>query len=828
MATRKITSFTAPKQTGNPGSTDPKHRLAANEINDFRETIDNHADVIDQITINQPIEVELVTTRTSGMINSASGEFLASPIASNSGFIAVTPGEKIMFTYRSIDFNSTAPATVTGVTGHSAATYGSFVTAEDASGFPKGTIFNIYRFNAENGTTLMGDMDFIDIIKTIPSGVNFINISGASSVPVSVKAVRNTGELKNSLTLLYDKVNSKRVSGSSEGGVGSGNEFTDAHKNKLESIQTPTANYVDKGVGNAIQFFGIDDGLPYLGYVKNGVWVIEGNTKSLKTAFAYPVGYARERDKASPAYDATFKDATIMTAENGYGNPQTDLPSAQNPDGLWNFSEGDAVVAFGIAMGITRFHHAHCTWHTTNEKQYIKDLAINNPGNEKAALLGWVRQHIIYKVRYVKNKFPTAFHTWNVMNESIDNDGTHKKGNEFQRWCTLDEVFETAFTAFREADPDSDGYYNDFNFEQSGGARTDTLLACMATLEAKNITVPGTTRKVKVDGIGSQMHSQPSVGEAGGGATSDAVGTNDFYIRSLKRLANSGAKIMLTELGIKTGTTYDAERLAKIYYNVFKGYERAVPPAQRAGIIMWAPTDRSSYMNEGRSAPGSSQPPLHYPALYDWFGAKKLAYDRILTVGERPEVSADVYQDFIADDNISEITGTYTKGNTPLVWEKAGYTAGGLRIGDLGLYSPQNSQRSITVGTVNYPYVNRTMIVKLNKFVAAGNRVINTLIKYKDTNNYIYVSVNETENVWVLGKVVGGVNTPLITTTISPTFKDEIKTTIIGNVITLFINGNNLGTVVETDVQDGTKAGFRLRGFDDKFTMWESIMIHKI
>jgi GH35 family endo-1,4-beta-xylanase len=771
--------------------------------------------------VNQPMEVELVTSRPAGKISSETGAFATSTTDHVSGFIAVTPGEKILIRYRSSDFNPSPPAIVTGICGYSAANYGSFVTTKDAAGFPIGNIFNLYRFNAENGTSVEGAVDFIDVIRTIPAGANFVNGSSANGVPISIKAIRNTGTLEQSLKQIYDKVNTKPPTSGNTGGSGSSNDFTDEMKNKLQGIQTPTAHLVEKENGNAIQFTDVATGLPFLGFVKNGAWVIEGNTKTLRS-FPYPVGFSAERDKLTSTYTPAFNDAAIVTGENGFG------PSIWKLSGAYDFTEADAVMDFAISKGITRFHNAHLTWHhAENIPASWKKVATDNPGNEKAALTAQLKIYIPTVINHFKTKYPNVTISWNVMNEAITNSGTQTPCM-WADYFTLDELFEITFTAARQADRTIDLAYNDYNFENSGGARTTTLIGCMNTLKAKNIMVAG--RRVEVDMIGSQMHTFLAIAEAGTEAMS--VGGIDFFRASLKRLADTGAKILITELDFKTGKPYDAakaERLANAYYNVFLTYERAVPAAQRAGIVIWSTTDRYSYINvnKGYTAPDGSNPPNDYPALYDWWGQKKLAYDRLLTLLDRPQLNADVYQDFMVANPITDITGTYTGGKTPLQWKKTGYTGGNIEISEIGINARQTSQNSSTIVYMDYPYRNRTLITRLNR-IPSSTRTTIILIKYQDTNNFLAVQATNTDKIWVLFKRVDSNDTRLIETTVAPTKKDEIKVTTIGDKVTLYINGQNMGTVTEGAFQDSLSAGFRFKGFDDKFSSYEDIMLHKI
>lgn len=836
---RKPESFTVRKEVGPEKSKLPQHVISADNVNDLVDTAVSHAekmDILEEALLEKsPVEVQLVGALSPGKISTATGAYMDSNEQEYTGLIRVFPGEDILVDITSGEFTSSPPAIQTGIAGYTTASHTTFLNTKDEDGFPLGNIFDLYRYNVNKGDSLQGQVDFKNIRCRIPAGVNYVSASAPKGTKISIKAIRNTGTHENSLRQLFELFLGTLDGAEENGGAGSSNNFTDEYKAKLDSLSTPNVQLVNKGLGNAYSLIGTDDGLPYLVYIKEERLIVEGQTKTLR-AFSYPIGYAFERDKVSsnPAntiYTDPFTGTTILTGENGLGDPQTELPSAEFPDGKWNFAEAEACINFGISKGITKFHHAHGVWATTQARQHVKDIPKNNPGNEKAALLAYIYQHIKYKVTYIKNKFPNVQHSWNVVNEFIMSNGSQTPNTPYSAWCTLDEIFEAAFTAYREADPDSmAGFANDYDFENSGGERTNTLIRLIDNLKAKNIMVNG--KRVEVDGIGSQMHTAITMAEPG--ADTLSVGSIDFYIRSLKKLADTGLKIMFTELDFRTGKPFDderAERLAKAYYNIFLGYERVVPPAQRAGIVMWAPTDNSSHLtiNKGYTAPDGANPSNDYPALYDWYGQPKKAFFDLFKLLDRIELTADVYHDFLASDYVADIAGVYTKGITPLVWSKEGYTQGNLRIGDGGLYASQTSQNSVTIGVVNYPHLDRLWQMRLNRLTSGTSRIIGGLVKYKDSNNYLAVIGLATENVWCLVKQSSAKGTERVILTDTPmSRKDEVRVLSKGPVNTLIINGVNKGSFTDTETQGYTKCGVRLRGYNDKFTIIEDFLVTKI
>ena len=132
-----------------------------------------------------------------------------------------------------------------------------------------------------------------------------------------------------------------------------------------------------------------------------------------------------------------------------------------------------------------------------------------------------MRDHI----RTVVGRYKGKIHGWDVVNEAIDEDGSMRKSP----WQVGigDDYIAKAFEFAREADPDAELYYNDFNLEKP--AKRAGVIKLVQDLQA---------RKLRIDGIGNQAHWRLD------------TPTIDEIDRTLVELHATGLKVMYTELDI--------------------------------------------------------------------------------------------------------------------------------------------------------------------------------------------------------------------------------------------------------------------------------------
>lgn len=771
--------------------------------------------------VNTDIEVDISGTLGSGKVSEQNGSFAADTNHQLTDFLPVSPGQTVRVTFGTGTFNTISPFVGTGVVGYSSASYGAFVDVLLSSG----------TYNAVNGTALEDPMTFIDTTITIPAGINFIKVPNliASGITMKVMTVRPVGTIKTSIAQLFKRVADLSAKATGGAGGSSSNDFTDLYKDKIDSIRTPVVSWDQNG----IVFTDEDDNLKYRGVLKGGQLIWRALASSLRSFTAYPVGYAIDYDKmTNTVYASIMNEAGILTPENGFlqGHINPGLVTGATrfiPGGntlRYDFVEADKICDLAVLKGV-KIHANHLTWHT-GVNAHVTAIVTDNPGNEKAMLTAYLKEYIPAAMGHFVTKYPGLVISWNCMNEAINASkpngppGGSAKASIWATWFTLDEMFEITFTAARLADPNCKLFFNDYDLETSNSTQSDAYIACINNLAAKNIMVGTPAKQVKVDGVGFQFHT--------------VVGQDLGVARThMKRFTDLGLYLALTELdaNISSTTGYSAamaETQAQFYYDLFVNYERAVPPAQRWGIMFWTVTDRFYIKNQGKNPPLSPTNAItEYPGIYDYYGEKKLAYERILSIPGRPASSADVFQDFIMTGVLPSITGTLTDGKTPLPWLEEGYTTADVGINSVGLRAAQNSQNSYQYELVDYPKPNRYVASKLSAIASPGSRTTYLLGRYKDANNYIAAaSNNATTAAWCIIKrssITGtSTDTTLFTSSVVPKVGDEVKLVCNGPTITLIVNGNVLGSAQETEFVSYTKCGYRLKGYNDKFTTWET------
>jgi endo-1,4-beta-xylanase len=147
---------------------------------------------------------------------------------------------------------------------------------------------------------------------------------------------------------------------------------------------------------------------------------------------------------------------------------------------------------------------------------------------------------------------------------------------------------EPSRAEWREPDACMYFLYNDYSIE-NGGAKTDHMLSLMDGLLA---------RGVLISGAGFQMHvlsTWPSV---------------SMIESTMRAVVDRGLKVKISELDVRVNNQYDASApvyqsltaeaaaTQKVrYQQIVAAYQRAVPPAQRAGITVWGVWDDDSWLN---------------------------------------------------------------------------------------------------------------------------------------------------------------------------------------------------------------------------------------
>lgn len=291
--------------------------------------------------------------------------------------------------------------------------------------------------------------------------------------------------------------------------------------------------------------------------------------------------------------------------------------------GRYNFEAADRFVALGEKNKMFIVGHTLVWWHQTPDWVFQDDSG--RPASREL-LLERMKEHIFT----VMGRYRGRIHGWDVVNEAISPDGSWRKS----KWYEIlgEDHVAKAFEFARQADPDAELYYNDFELENR--PKCEGVIRLVKGLQAKGI---------HLDGIGIQGHwftDHPPMAEI----------ENHFLA-----LAQLGPKLMITELDIGVLpyypleskivdiSSFDAEtqkkynpyanglpdeaqgKLAKRYAEIFSLFRKYRDKFGR--ITFWAVHDGQSWRNywpiTGRA---------DFPMLFDRQCKPKAAFDAVVKI----------------------------------------------------------------------------------------------------------------------------------------------------------------------------------------------------
>lgn len=162
----------------------------------------------------------------------------------------------------------------------------------------------------------------------------------------------------------------------------------------------------------------------------------------------------------------------------------------------YNFEAVDRYVELGKKYNLQVIGHC-LVWFFQTPDWVFK----NDAGKllSREALLERMRDHI----HTVMGRYRGSIQGWDVVNEAVMLDGTYRKYG----WLDIigEDYLVKAFEYAREADPDAELYYNEYDTEHQ--TKRDAVIRLIRNLQAKG---------VRVDGIGTQGHwflDYPTIGE---------------------------------------------------------------------------------------------------------------------------------------------------------------------------------------------------------------------------------------------------------------------------------------------------------------------------
>jgi len=285
----------------------------------------------------------------------------------------------------------------------------------------------------------------------------------------------------------------------------------------------------------------------------------------------------------------------------------------------YSFEASDKYVEFGLKNGM--FIVGHClVWHSQVPRWVFQDAEGKALGRD--ALLQRMREHIFTVVGRYKGRV----HGWDVVNEALNEDGTLRKS----QWYNIigEDYIAHAFEYARQADPEAELYYNDYNLDYE--AKWKGAVELVKKLKQQGL---------KVTAIGTQSHHKMD------------RPTLEQIEESLKAFKALGVKVAVTELDVDVlpavtrqptadisaraqagpasnpytaGLPDDMQKaLAERYADLFALFIKYKDVITR--VTFWGVTDRYSWLNNF-PAPGRT----NHPLLFDREGKPKPAFDAVL------------------------------------------------------------------------------------------------------------------------------------------------------------------------------------------------------
>jgi endo-1,4-beta-xylanase len=185
---------------------------------------------------------------------------------------------------------------------------------------------------------------------------------------------------------------------------------------------------------------------------------------------------------------------------------------------VYDFTPSDSTVAFAHGNGMVMIGHT-LIWHQQTPGWVFTDS--QGKPLTRDSLLARMKDHILTVVGRYKGQVKG----WDVLNEALADDGSLRK----TKWMEIigEDYIQKAFEFAKEADPDAELYYNDYNIETP--AKRDSAVKLLRTLQSKG---------VKIDGVGIQGHYHM-----------DFPKLDDIDI-AIQQFSELGLKVMFTELDI--------------------------------------------------------------------------------------------------------------------------------------------------------------------------------------------------------------------------------------------------------------------------------------
>ncbi|MGF1584483.1 MAG: endo-1,4-beta-xylanase [Bacteroidales bacterium] len=290
--------------------------------------------------------------------------------------------------------------------------------------------------------------------------------------------------------------------------------------------------------------------------------------------------------------------------------------------GEFNFEPADKFVEFGESNNMNMIGHT-LVWHSQTPGWVFE----NEEGNslDRESMLERMREHI----HTVVGRYKGRIHGWDVVNEALNEDGTLRESPWF-RIIGRDYLVK-AFEYAREADPDAELYYNDYNLEKP--EKREGAIDLIKYLQENGAPVTG---------IGTQSHlhlKTPSLQEIEKTITDFAALGIDVMITELEidvlpyptgyQQGADLSNIVRDEEAINPytdGLPDDVQKeLAQRYRDIFEVYLKHKDVITR--VTFWGVNDGNSWKN---NYPARGR--TNHPLLFDREWQPKPAFDEVVDI----------------------------------------------------------------------------------------------------------------------------------------------------------------------------------------------------
>jgi len=348
-----------------------------------------------------------------------------------------------------------------------------------------------------------------------------------------------------------------------------------------------------------------------------GFFIAYGEGQALKvsaSARGINIGCAYKNGGGPGTYNNTLsREFNGVVGEN---NMKWD--GLQAVRGNFTFAGADAMVDFAQKNDMIVRGHTF-VWH--QQSGFVANMpAQATVQATRDTMFKVMKTHITT----VMNRYKGKIYEWDIVNEAVARDSAGMRlgtGTSSSFWSLRTDApnhnwdfVDSAYAYARQADPEAFLVYNDYDCEGMG-KKSDLVYALVSRLKAKNL----------IDGIGLQCHFY---------VPGTSTGSNGAFVPSemvanLKRLADLGLRISLTEIDFRVPTPPTSAHLAAQREAYETLLEICLANPNCKNFFLWGLNDGSSWIPNQYPGQGA-------PLLFDDSFNPKPAYIGLREVFQTP------------------------------------------------------------------------------------------------------------------------------------------------------------------------------------------------